>query len=90
MSIDHAHDVLSQRRATLASVAGRAHLASLLLNLPDELVGCPVHLLLRACPGIGEIKVKSICMETGTWPLDTVGELGPLKRSSLAHRLTLI
>lgn len=90
MSIDHAHEVVAQRRATLASVAGRAHLASLLLTPPDELVGCPVHLLLRACPGIGDIKMRALCMETSTWPLDTVGDLSNHKRSALAHRVTLV
>lgn len=90
MSLDHAHEVLARRRATLDTVAGRAHLASLLLNLPDELVGCPVHVLLRACPYIGDAKVRALCTETKVWPLDTVGELGPHKRSALAHRLTLL
>lgn len=93
MSIDHAHEVLARRRATLSTVASARHprvaLAELLRKPPEELAGCLVHLLLRACPGIGDTKVKELCMATKTWPLDTVGELSTHKREALAHRVGL-
>lgn len=88
-TIDHAHEVLARRRATLAAIGGRHDLARLLRSRPDELIGCPVHLVLRACPYIGDGKVRELCTTTGVWPLALLGHLTTLEREALARVVEL-
>lgn len=89
MSIDHAHEVRKARATTLLAVRSRADVAAFLLRPPDELVGCPVHTVLRAGPYIGDAKVRELCLAVNVWPFDTLGDLELHKRQALAHRIML-